>query len=413
MRGPRLSEMSDKTSRRGFWDLLRARDEPSAPSGARRESDDVPPGLRIGAAYSWRLLLIVALIGVAVAAVVMFKQLVIPLLVAILLTALVWPVYEPLRRFVRARIIAITITVVGLIGIVTGLLTMVIWQITEEAGEVRDEATQMIDEAHEWLLTTGIVTDAQISEFFGQTGDFIRDQADFLLSGALTVGSTLGSVGAGMLIALFVLICLLADGEPIWKWTLKLFPRVSRDAVDASARNGWRTLINYARTQVIVATIDAIGIGLGAFLLGVPLAIPTAVLVFLGAFVPFIGAIVTGAIAVLLALFTGGIWLGVAMLAVVLVVQQIESHILQPLLMGSAVKVHPIAVVLVVAGGAMIGGIAGALFAVPVAAFVNVVAVTIASGSWRTGHQPDGSLLWSTVPKKLLNDREQGEGKKA
>lgn len=409
-----MTEMSKDTSRRGFWDLLRARpDQPDA-DGPRRESDDVPAGLRIAGAYSWRLLVVLALIAVAIGVIVIFKPLVIPVLVAILLSALVWPIYAPLCRLVRVRIVAIAITIVGLIAIVGGLLTLVVWQTTRQAGMVRDQAVSMIDDAHAWLVTTGIVTDAQISDYLGEIGDFIREQADFLLSGALSVGSSIGSFGTGMLIAIFVLICLLADGEPIWKWTLKLFPKVSRPAVDAAARNGWRTIINYARTQIIVATIDAIGIGLGAFFLGVPLAIPIAVLVFLGAFVPFVGAILTGAVAVLLALFTGGPWLALAMLLVVLVVQQIESHILQPLLMGSAVKVHPIAVVLVVAGGSMIGGIAGALFAVPVAAFVNVAVVTISSGSWRTGHEPaDGSLLWSTVPKRLLSDKELKEGKKA
>lgn len=404
--------MSEDHRRRGFWDFGRARSRPV--DGQTPQDDDaVPPGLRIAAAYAWRLLLVAALIAVAIWVVITFKDLVIPVLVAVLLSALVWPAYSVLRRWHLPRIIAITVTLVGLIAIVGGLLWLVIWQIAREAGGVREQAARMVDDAHEWLLTTGIVTDDQLEDVFSRGVDFIRDQAGFLLNGALTLGSTLGTVGTGLLITIFVLICLLADGEPIWKWTLRLFPRVSREAVDAAARSGWRTLINYARTQIIVATIDAIGIGLGAFFLGVPLAIPIAVLVFLGAFVPFVGAIVTGAIAVLLALFTGGLWLGVAMLAVVLLVQQIESHILQPLLMGSAVKVHPIAVVLVVAGGSMIGGIAGALFAVPVAAFINVATVTISSGAWRTGRMPDGTMIWRTVPKKLIADREQSEGKKA
>lgn len=130
------------------------------------------------------------------------------------------------------------------------------------------------------------------------------------------------------------------------------------------------------------------------------LAIPIAVLVFLGSFVPIVGAVVTGAVAVFLALVYNGPLIALAMLGVVLLVQQVEGHILQPILMGSAVKVHPLAVVLVVAGGTMIAGIPGALFAVPLAAFVNVAAVTISSGSWRTGEEPDGELIWSTVPRE-------------
>src|SRR5699024_9342779 len=183
--------------------------------------------------------------------------------------------------------------------------------------------------------------------------------------------------GAGALVALFTLVCLLYDGDGIWRWTTRLFPRTARVAVDRSARNGWSTLINYARTQIFVASIDGIGIGVGAALLGVPLAIPIGVTVFLASFVPFLGAIVSGALAVLIALAYNGPFIAIAMLAVVLLVQQIESHVLQPLVMGAAVKVHPLAVVLVVLAGSLAGGIAGALFAVPFAAFVNVVAITL------------------------------------
>jgi predicted PurR-regulated permease PerM len=159
-------------------------------------------------------------------------------------------------------------------------------------------------------------------------------------------------------------------------------------------------VINYARTQMLVAAIDAVGIGIGAALLGVPMALPVAVLVFLGSFIPIVGAVVTGAVAVFLALVYNGPWIALAMLGVVLLVQQLEGHILQPILMGSAVKVHPLAVVLVVAGGAMIARIPGALFAVPLAAFINVAAVTISTGAWRTGKEPDADLIWSTVPRE-------------
>jgi len=181
-----------------------------------------------------------------------------------------------------------------------------------------------------------------------------------------------------------------------------LFPRVARPAVDGAGRAGWRTVKSYARTQLLVATIDAVGIGLGAFLLGVPLSIPIAVLVFLGAFIPFVGAVATGALAVFIALVYNGPLIALFMLIVVLAVQQIESHILQPILMGSAVKVHPLAVVLVVAGGAMVGGIAGALFAVPLAAFVNVVAVYLSTKAWQRTGDPLASpdLIWRTVPRE-------------
>ena len=153
-----------------------------------------------------------------------------------------------------------------------------------------------------------------------------------------------------------------------------------------------------AKIEIVVSA--AVGIGLGAFLLGVPLAIPIAVLVFLGSFIPIVGAVVTGALAVFLALVYNGPLIALWMLVVVLGVQQLEGHVLQPLLMGSAVKVHPLAVVLVVAGGALIAGIPGALFAVPLAAFVNVVAVYLGDRAWETGATPEApDLIWSTVPR--------------
>jgi len=244
------------------------------------------------------------------------------------------------------------------------------------------------------------LTETQIDGFLSQAWTFVQQQASLLWSGALAIGSTLGHVATGTLLSFFILLCLLADGAGIWRWTTRLFPKQARTAVDGAARAGWVTVVNYTRTQLLVATIDAIGIGLGAFILGVPLAIPVAVLVFLGAFVPIVGAVVTGALAVFLALVYNGPWIALWMLIVVLGVQQLEGHVLQPLLMGSAVKVHPLAVVLVVAGGAMIAGIPGALFAVPIAAFLNVVAVYLSSKSWQTGDDPQSAdLIWNTVPR--------------
>jgi len=203
------------------------------------------------------------------------------------------------------------------------------------------------------------------------------------------------------LLSLFILLCILADGGGIWRWTTRLFPQRARPAVDGAGRAGWVAVINYARTQLLVATIDATGIALGAFFLGVPLPIPIGVLVFLGSFIPIVGAVVTGTVAIFLALVYNGPLNALAMLAVVLGVQQLEGHVLQPLLMGSAVKVHPLAVVLVVAGGALIAGIPGALFAVPLAAFINVVTVYLANRSWQTGvRPPPADLIWSTVPRQ-------------
>ncbi len=366
--------------------------------------DDVqrslPSGLRIATSYAWRLLVIAAALGVVIWLVMLFKILVIPLMVAILLTALLWPAFSTMLRARWPRWLAIVVALIGTLAIVGGLLWLAIWQITQQWDGVQTRSVAAWAQFQQFLLDGPLhLTAKQIQDLLDQAVTFLGEQGELLKSGAIAVGTTFGHVATGAVLTLFILLCLLADGGGIWRWTLKLFPKASRTAVDAAARNGWATVINYARTQMLVAFIDAVGIGLGAFLLGVPLAVPVAVLVFLGSFIPIVGAVVTGALAVFLALVYNGPWIALWMLIVVLAVQQIEGHLLQPILMGSAVKVHPLAVVLVVAGGALIAGIPGALFAVPLAAFVNVAAVTINSGAWRTGAAPDGDYIWQTVPR--------------
>jgi len=361
----------------------------------------VPLALRVSAGYAWRLLLIAAAVGVIIWIVIQLKLLVIPLLVGILITALLWPVFEWMLRKRVPRWLAIFIALLGTLAIVAGLMWLVGWQVALEWDEVRSRTTDAIEGFRDYLINGPLhLTDSQIQDYLDQGLDLLQQQAQLLWSGALAIGTTAGHVVVGALLTVFILICLLADGGGIWRWTTKLFPKAARPAVDASARSGWRTVVNYAKTQLLVATIDSIGIGFGAFLLGVPLPIPIAVLVFLGAFIPIVGAVATGTIAVFLALVYNDPWNALWMLAVVIGVQQLEGHVLQPILMGSAVKVHPLAVVLVVAGGSMIAGIPGALFAVPLAAFVNVVAVTLSSGSWKTGDKPPGDLIWSTVPRE-------------
>jgi putative heme transporter len=387
---------SDEKPRGSFLDALRQRVVETDTTST------VPRGVRVAAAYAWRFLVIAAGIGVAIWIIIQLKMLVIPLLIAILITALVWPAFMWMLRHRWPRWVAIVVSVLGTVAIISGLLWLAIWQITREWSSVRDRTIDATAQLRAYLIDGPLhLTSQQIDDLLLQGFDLLRQQAELLWSGALAIGSTVGHVATGLLLTVFILLCVLADGGGIWKWVTRLFPKAARPAVDSAGRAGWTTVVTYARTQLLVATIDAIGIGVGAFFLGVPLAIPIGVLVFLGAFVPFVGAVVTGALAVFLALVYNGPWIALWMLVVVLGVQQLEGHILQPLLMGSAVKVHPLAVVLVVAGGAMIAGIPGALFAVPLAAFVNVVVLHLSRRSWETGRRPEpDDLIWSTVPRQ-------------
>jgi len=363
----------------------------------------VPRGMRVAAAWSWRILVVAAVIALLVFLVVQLRLIVIPLLIAILVSALLKPLVDLLVRHRWPKGLAIALALVGTIAAVSGLIFLAISQITSQFASVQARTLAAYDDFTSFLLDSPLhITEAQLNDFIAQAFDSLQQDGQVLLSGALSIGSTLGHVATGLFLTLFCLLFMLIDGRTIWRWSVGVFPKRARPAVDSAGRAGWRTLGNYVRTQILVASIDAVGIGLGAFFLGVPLAIPVAVLVFLGSFVPIVGAVVTGAVAVFLALVYNGPIIALAMLGVVLAVQQLEGHVLQPLIMGTAVKVHPLAVVLAVAGGTLVAGIPGALFAVPVVAVLNVMVHTISSGAWRTGAAPppvlpDGAI-WQTVP---------------
>jgi predicted PurR-regulated permease PerM len=169
----------------------------------------------------------------------------------------------------------------------------------------------------------------------------------------------------------FILIFFLYDGPGIWRFVTRGVPARVRDRVDVAGRRGFAALVSYVRATAAVALVDAVGIGIGLAIVGVPLVIPLAALVFLAAFIPIIGAVVAGTVAVLVALVANGFISALIVLAVVIGVMQLESHVLQPWLLGRAVRLHPLAVILAIAGGLIAAGIAGALLSVPLLAVLN------------------------------------------
>lgn len=347
--------------------------------------------VRIAAAWSWRLLLIVAGVGV----VWWLLGHVTTVLIPVLLAALIAGPLSPAVRWLRARhfpsaLAAITVEL-GLILVVLGLLVLSGQQIIVGFAQLSDKAVAGFQKLLGMLEDSPLkLTTDSMSQWFSELGNTLQENSNAILSGAMTFGSTAGNILTGTILMLFVLLFFLFDGENIWLFLVKLFPRRARAAVNGAGRRGWISLAQYVRIQVFVAFVDALGIGLGAFLLGVPLALPIGVLVFLASFIPIVGAVVTGAVAVLVALVAVSPGIALAMLGVVLLVQQIESNILQPLIMGKAVSLHPVAVLLAVATGSMLFGIVGALFAVPVMAFANTIVRYLAARSW----EHDDQIPW-------------------
>ncbi len=359
----------------------------------------VPPALKVAAAYSWRILVIVGVIAVLVFVIMQFRDIVVPFFVAVLLAALLVPFMNYLVRKGWPRWLAIVVAMVGTLAVIAGLIVLVVLQVRAGYPDLQSQSLEAYDNLKAWLLASPLqLTEADISAYLGQAWEAIQRDSSALVSGIMSVGTTAGHVLAGFLLTLFATLFFLIDGKGVWRWIVGLFPRRSRPAVDGAGQAGWITLTTFVKVQIFVAAVDAIGIGAGAWILGLffggfPLVIPIAVAVFLGSFIPVVGALISGALAVFVALVYLGPIPAVIMLGIVLLVQQVEGHILQPLVMGTAVKVHPLAVVFAVAAGGFIAGIPGALFAVPVIAVLNVVVKYIAAGEWRTHPHPTAKDL--------------------
>jgi predicted PurR-regulated permease PerM len=333
---------------------------------------DVPFGLRMAAAWSWRLIVVIAGFYVLLYAAAYIAVVVVPVIVALLLAALLQPGAAGLVRRGWPRSLAASAMLLVGLAVVAGIITLVIERFNAGFSDLADQVSEGIGEVQSLIVRTFPITRGQLEEAVAQLQENLVDNQDTLASGALTTAATVGEVFTGIVLALFTLFFFLKDGRSIWLWLVGLFPADSRAYLDEAARRSWRTLISYVRATVVVAMVDAVGIGIGLAILGVPLVIPLAALVFLGAFVPIIGSFLAGSVAVLVALVSNGPITALIALAIVVTVMQLEGHVLQPLLLGRAVRVHPLAVVLAIAAGLLIGGIFGALIAVPAVACVNV-----------------------------------------
>ena len=335
----------------------------------------VPLGVQVAAAWAWRVVVIAFALALIAVAMAYGKIIWVPVVLALLLTVLLTPFVELLQRRLRlGRGLASATAVVALLAVVAGLLTVAGRQIVRGMGELWSQAEAGLDELLVTLASSPLGLDrAQIESYVQQAREQLSANSDTLVSGALSVTTTVGHLLAGAVVTLFCLLFFLKDGAMIWAWIVRLLPGPARMPAYEASRRGVLTLAAFTRTQILVALIDAIGIGAGALILGLPLAVPLAVLVFLASFIPFVGAIATGAIAVLVALVDQGAGSALIMLAIVLAVQQLESHVLQPLLLGHAVSLHPVAVLLSVAAGSLAAGVVGALLAVPFVATLNTV----------------------------------------
>jgi putative heme transporter len=336
------------------------------------DQESVTPRVRRAAAWSWRLLVILA------AAIVVFRGLrllgvvVVPVALALILTALLLPAVDRLDKYGAARGGAVAFVLVLGLAALTGIMAFVVNQFIDGAPQLVEQITRSIEGVRDWLANGPLHLRAdQLTRAGDSVIESLRNHQTQLTSGALSTAGTIVEILTSALLLLFTLIFFLLGGRNIWQFITGIIPQAQRSRVREAGAAGFHSLAGYARATSLVALVDAVAIGSGLAIMGIPLALPLASLIFLGAFVPVVGALVTGVLAVIVALFAKGLVYALITLALIIAVMQLEAHVLQPLVMGRAVSIHPLAVVLGITTGGVLAGIIGALLAVPAIAFFN------------------------------------------
>nr|WP_174315371.1 AI-2E family transporter [Nocardia gamkensis] len=339
------------------------------------------PIVRVSAEWGWRLLVLFALAIAAAAIVQKLATVVIPLAIGLLAAALLAPLVDWMQRLGVPRAVGVFVALVGSIGVVAGIMTFVVEQFVAGVPELSNKFTDSIHQIQDWLINGRLhLSNEQIRNVGDAAVKAIQSNQDSLTSGALTTATVIGELLTGTFLTLFILIFFLYGGDQIWEFVTRIVPTDHRERVRTAGQLGFGTLVGFVRATVVVAAVDAIGIGAGLAILGVPLALPLASLVFIGAFIPIIGAFLAGFIAVFIALVTKGLVTALIVLGIIIAVMQLEGHVLQPLLLGRAVSIHPLAVVLAITAGVVIGGIAGGLLAVPFVAVMNTAIRSLLDG---------------------------------
>jgi predicted PurR-regulated permease PerM len=253
-----------------------------------------------------------------------------------------------------------------------GIGYFVVWQITTHATQLGNQITDFANKARDWLQTGPLhLKQADLDNLVNNISSTIRRNQGRIVSGAIETVRTLAELLAAVLLILFSTFFMLRDGEQIWRWLLRFFPRPAHARVDRAAHLGWRTFGGYMRGQVLIALFHGVTVTIILLILRVPLAAALGVLIFLGSFVPLLGLTVTGALVVAVATLEHGITAGIVVAVSIIVLFQVEGHLLQPIIMSRAVAVHPLAVAVAVFAGTTLLGIPGALIAVPLVAFAN------------------------------------------
>ncbi|MEV5358359.1 AI-2E family transporter [Streptomyces sp. NPDC052693] len=346
----------------------------------------MPALLRTAAAYAWRLIAVGVVVRVAFSVLGQFHRIAVAVFLGLVIAAVLRPVAGLLTRFLP-RPLAVAVALVGGIALVLGALALVGETVADQRSGLEREFVAGIDRIERRLEEPPFRLPADaFADLQSRIGRVLSDHRSTLISTALSGASRLLEVLTVLALAVFCAVFFTHSGERQWQWLCDQLPTGARQRVTVAGRAAWRTFTGYTHGILLVAGTNAVLVGIALFVLGVPLAVPLALLEFLAAFIPLIGSPIALAVAAVVALASKGPLIALVVVALIVVIGQIEGHVLHPLVMSWAVRLHPVVVALAVVGGAVAAGVIGAVVAVPLVAVVwSVCQALRESGTSHTG----------------------------
>jgi predicted PurR-regulated permease PerM len=335
---------------------------------------EVPPSLQRLAAWSWRLLVVLAAAGLVLYLLIVLKVIVVPVIVALFLATLLVPLVGALERRGWRHLPAVLAVFGAAVLLVVAIVAGIVPLIGNELGALRERADQGVAEVQRYIASRPFgLSEEDLGRYLEQARQRFTESSSVLTRGAVAGVTVVGELLTGLVLSLFLTFFFVKDSERFTRWILDFAGPERAPHLRELGRRSATAVSGYLRGQATVGLVDAVFIGIGLVIVGVPLVVPLAFLTFVAAFLPLVGAVLAGALAALVALVTKGFTAALIVVGIALLVQQLEGHLLAPLLLGRAVALHPVVIILALAAGSILGGIIGAFLAVPIAAVVTAV----------------------------------------
>jgi predicted PurR-regulated permease PerM len=350
-----------------------------------RQQPEVPPALQRLAAWSWRLLVVLTAAGLVLYLLIQLKVIVVPVIVALFLATLLVPLVGLLEARGWRHLWAVLAVFLAAVVLVAAIIAGCVPLCGNELDDLRQRADVGVAEVQRYIASRPFgLSEEDLNRYLDQARRRFTENSGGLTRGAVAGETLIGELITGLILSLFLTFFFVKDSERFTRWILDFAGRDRAPHLREIGHHSATAVSGYLRGQAMVGLIDGVFIGIGLAIVGVPFVVPLAFLTFVAAFLPLVGAVVAGALAALVALVTKGLTAALIVVAITLAVQQLEGHVLAPLLLGRAVSLHPVVIILALAAGSILGGIIGAFLAVPIAAVVTAV------GTYLRGDEPVG-----------------------